>query len=445
MTMKARTLTVAIIAFSACATALAQTTYYVANAGDDGNPGSQAQPFETLAFSMTQLSSGDTLLLNRGDTWTTASEGAGEDGLLYVDVDGVTIGAYGAGSRPILDRSVDEDPFPDALFPDYTCIEVRTASNVTIQDLELRGGAETAALYLFGQGRAIVTNLYLRGAGWPDEALIVVRQAATFTGNYLDQWTGNSGGYGKGAEMRADEVHFYGNTLEGYNFGGGLRYANDSGNGIVDGNFFFRPDHRTGNAWAIVVRSQSESETTIFRNNVVDMTNGTGLSGSSLRGTSNFSDHGPAIRKTYNNTFICDGNGYAIHAGGSTNYYYNNIFYDCQTGVNNMPSNTEMRNNLCYSCGNFWVDGTPTVDSGNITSDPDLVDPTMGGGDGDPLDARIQADSPAEDAGYGADPDIGTEDYEGNDRTIGTVDIGAFELQNGAPGPSAAVLRRRRR
>ena len=44
----------------------APTTYYVAVDGTDTNPGTEAQPFKTLAKGVSVLQSGDTLLVKQG-------------------------------------------------------------------------------------------------------------------------------------------------------------------------------------------------------------------------------------------------------------------------------------------------------------------------------------------------------------------------------------------
>ena len=46
---------------SACA-----TTYYVAMTGDDGNPGTEAQPWATLQYAVASVSPGDTIIVQEG-------------------------------------------------------------------------------------------------------------------------------------------------------------------------------------------------------------------------------------------------------------------------------------------------------------------------------------------------------------------------------------------
>jgi hypothetical protein len=65
-------------------------------AGDDGNPGTEALPFLTIAKALEQdLSPGDTIWLAKGSSWREMLELP----------DGVHARSYGTGARPILDAS----------------------------------------------------------------------------------------------------------------------------------------------------------------------------------------------------------------------------------------------------------------------------------------------------------------------------------------------------
>ncbi len=80
------------------------TTYYVdATLGDDGNPGTEAEPWQTIAKVNTEIAAWDgsagglAILLKRGETWT---------GIVGINIgsgkDNVTVGAYGTGVAPHL-------------------------------------------------------------------------------------------------------------------------------------------------------------------------------------------------------------------------------------------------------------------------------------------------------------------------------------------------------
>jgi PKD repeat protein len=82
------------------ATVFAGRTYYVAANGADGNPGTEAQPFQTLPRGITAAFAANQptrVLFRRGDTFTTTtahSSGTGSAAIL--------LGAYGSGAKPQL-------------------------------------------------------------------------------------------------------------------------------------------------------------------------------------------------------------------------------------------------------------------------------------------------------------------------------------------------------
>lgn len=75
------------------------TTYYVANSGNDSNPGTNSgAPWKTLAHTSGNVSPGDSVLLNRGDVWNES---------LPISVSGtsgsrITYSAYGSGDKPLI-------------------------------------------------------------------------------------------------------------------------------------------------------------------------------------------------------------------------------------------------------------------------------------------------------------------------------------------------------
>jgi len=74
--------------------------YYVdATLGDDGNPGTQIQPWRTVSkVNSTSFSAGDNIYFKRGETWreTLTVPSSGSDG------NPITFGAYGSGDSPII-------------------------------------------------------------------------------------------------------------------------------------------------------------------------------------------------------------------------------------------------------------------------------------------------------------------------------------------------------
>ncbi|HEV2397776.1 MAG TPA: hypothetical protein VGS27_12595 [Candidatus Sulfotelmatobacter sp.] len=80
--------------------AAAATSYYVSSSsGSDANPGTQAQPFQTLAkVNGLSLNPGDSVYLKRGDTWSEQliPGSSGTSG------NAITFDAYGTGAAPVL-------------------------------------------------------------------------------------------------------------------------------------------------------------------------------------------------------------------------------------------------------------------------------------------------------------------------------------------------------
>lgn len=77
-------------------------SFYVDNTnGNDANPGTEAQPWKTLAKVESSLTDGASLYFKRGETWTTKGT-ADANTMLYITQTGVTLTAYGVGALPII-------------------------------------------------------------------------------------------------------------------------------------------------------------------------------------------------------------------------------------------------------------------------------------------------------------------------------------------------------
>lgn len=93
-------------------------TYYISNNGDDNNDGLSPETawatldraFETYwPLTRDLLKPGDTVLLERGGTWyVSPDEREGLTSDAYNIVEGVTLGAYGEGARPVIRGDVPE-------------------------------------------------------------------------------------------------------------------------------------------------------------------------------------------------------------------------------------------------------------------------------------------------------------------------------------------------
>ena len=100
---------VAVGGLSGAPTAAA-TTYYVSqSAGNDGwsgqaaSPQGSAGPWKTLARASTNYAAGDRVLLKCGDTWNEELHPRGSG----TPAAPITIGSYGDGPRPVIDRQDD--------------------------------------------------------------------------------------------------------------------------------------------------------------------------------------------------------------------------------------------------------------------------------------------------------------------------------------------------
>ena len=92
------------------------TIYYVSNNGSDKNDGlSPETAWATPQYALSQqLRSGDAVLLNRGDSWTIKA--SGEFGLTssaLIIPEGVVLGAYGTGEKPLLQGALEDANSPE--------------------------------------------------------------------------------------------------------------------------------------------------------------------------------------------------------------------------------------------------------------------------------------------------------------------------------------------
>jgi hypothetical protein len=86
-------------------TLVSATSYYVsASSGNDSNPGTMAQPFQTLAkVNGLALLAGDTVLLKRGDVWNEQLIPPASG----TSASPITFDAYGSGVAPVLSPVID--------------------------------------------------------------------------------------------------------------------------------------------------------------------------------------------------------------------------------------------------------------------------------------------------------------------------------------------------
>jgi len=119
----------------------AGTIYYISNSGNDNNDGLSPETawatldraFETYwPLTRNQFKSGDTILLERGGTWyVSPDEREGLTSDAYNIIEGVTLGAYGEGIRPVIRGDIKEanDSSLWTLYYDENGIKIWSFSN----------------------------------------------------------------------------------------------------------------------------------------------------------------------------------------------------------------------------------------------------------------------------------------------------------------------------
>ena len=119
----------------------AGTVYYISNSGDNNNDGLSPETawatldraFETYwPLTRDLLKPGDTVLLERGGTWyISPDEREGLTSDAYNIVEGVTLGAYGEGTRPVVRGDIPEanDPAVWTLYHDENGVKIWASAN----------------------------------------------------------------------------------------------------------------------------------------------------------------------------------------------------------------------------------------------------------------------------------------------------------------------------
>ena len=119
----------------------AGTVYYISNSGDNNNDGLSPETawatldraFETYwPLTRDLLKPGDTVLLERGGTWyISPDEREGLTSDAYNIVEGVTLGAYGEGTRPGVRGDIPEanDPAVWTLYHDENGVKIWASAN----------------------------------------------------------------------------------------------------------------------------------------------------------------------------------------------------------------------------------------------------------------------------------------------------------------------------
>jgi len=365
-------------------TAVAGNAYYVATNGNDGDPGTEAQPFRTLAHGVSVLTPGDTLYVMSG-TYAEALMDNIPSGTSWSTP--VTVAAYPGHTVTLKPNLGAERVLHFQGLQKYIVIDglILDGTSVTY---------EVAKITLGGGGTAHHIRLIrceLKNA--PGQGILVTQLGADFN-EFIDLDVHDNGltGYDHGLYISTSNNLVEGSTIH-HNSGYGVH--------IYHGD----PDHANNN----IVRNNR-----IFGNGYVE--GGAGIILSSGDGNT-----------AYNN--LVWGNEYGIKVAygnpSNTTVYNNTIYANSGYGIaiNTDSTNAIIRNNVIYASGwsNVYNSGVGSViDYNLVDTDPRFANAAAG-------DFHLQPGSPAIDAG--ATLATVTSDIADIPRPRGAAyDIGAFEL-----------------
>jgi hypothetical protein len=407
------------------------TTYYVSDAGDDGNAGTSVNaPWKSISkINDTVLNPGDTVSLRRGDTW---------NGGIVVDQSGtdraaITLNSYGSGSQPTI-----------VVGETGSCVRVN-GDYVTVDGVRAEG-CGYSGFSIYGDHGAIRNATAVNNA-----AGIQVGKGSDF-GDYADNTlTGNnimnvntpgvscgapgavycnddSGAFG--VLINGNDNEFSGNTITGstatsYDFshdGAAFEIFNGSRNKIhhnisIDNNVFSEIGRSNGTA----ADDNTFSYNLIRASCGVECSQATGLI---ARGpTSSFGPTNGTVFE-HNTVWLNGAESKAVVCHASC------------------PSSTVIRANILVGVSNsLWMDGSGWTESQNVLNGPTNISPSASSSTAAakfvdaPADLHLAAGSPAIDrAGPGsAGLDLaGKSPQNGDCSGTSAADSGVYEYAAGS-------------
>ena len=348
-----------------------EATYYVAPWGDDDNPGTFEEPWQSWNKGFNQPSPGDTVYFRGGEYEPINNNPAVPTGAVYVGSDGAfnnfkNLWAY-PGEKPVLncytaDRSITTGIWiQNCQYFNLKGLEVKNV----LQDL---GGAVANGIYTRESNMIIIENcsVYdIEGPGFANRycKADTVHYINCDSYSHYDPYTdapNEPGGQADGF------VTFDGDSLS-YTLFKGCRAWECSDDGfdtyfhtgtvLIDSCWSFSNGYVTGNGFKLgpLHVTKSDSIRRIVRNCI-----------SSANGVGGFSENStyPIRMSIYNNVSYDNGNdGYNFNAAisGSTRTFRNNISYA------NVDDDFWCLGD-CVSDHNTWDDGAPTVTDADFVS-----------------------------------------------------------------------------
>jgi parallel beta-helix repeat protein len=434
-------------------------TWYVATTGSDSNAGTLASPFATIKKGVSMLSAPGDVLDVRGGTYTLSST---DDSVIIWNKAGTLANPIRVQNYP------NETPVIDGTNTTHNgTVEIDSSSYVNFDGFEVKNGPHTGILVYDSNNVKVrwntVHDCQSNGIGVSGSALDNAHDV-TIDGNVVKYCVKSNSARTLGSgwsqalsAYKATNITIQNNYVH-ENWGEGIDYI-DSTHGTIKNNSMwdnFSVNLYLDNAQYVTVDSNfiitgwADTDPTLYyRNNVPAL----GICIANEYYTTQRPETDATIS---NNIVVGTTHGFSYgnweYGGGMHNTIIaNNTFYDTGdtmlyiedgSGGTHVHDTTTIENNVFQQTGTTkWLASAPTVGityshnawyggasghsvtgSGDITSDPKLVNPGNYGGT---TDYKLHSTSPCINAGY--TETAVTHDYWGTTRTSGSYDIGAHE------------------